>query len=101
MASGGSDRDAEYALSMLLQMGTVTEYQNSETALKGLASLNTKVPVLIVFYFLGLLTEFTTSGIKALVRRLEKLGSIKVKVLGVQLRGQQGTTDLSSTLRVL
>ncbi|GJV37173.1 hypothetical protein Tco_1409650 [Tanacetum coccineum] len=28
MASGGSDRDAEDALSMLLQMGTVVEYHN-------------------------------------------------------------------------
>nr|GEU83031.1 hypothetical protein [Tanacetum cinerariifolium] len=28
MASGGNDRDAEYALSKLLQMGTVAEYQN-------------------------------------------------------------------------
>ncbi|GKA13562.1 hypothetical protein Tco_0693208 [Tanacetum coccineum] len=28
MASGGSDQDAEYALSKLLQMGTVAEYQN-------------------------------------------------------------------------
>ncbi|GKC93443.1 hypothetical protein Tco_1158885 [Tanacetum coccineum] len=28
MASGGIDRDAEYALSKLLQMGTVAEYQS-------------------------------------------------------------------------
>ncbi|GJR23240.1 hypothetical protein Tco_0971767 [Tanacetum coccineum] len=28
MASGGSDRDAEYALSKLLQIGTVAEYEN-------------------------------------------------------------------------
>ncbi|GJS27000.1 hypothetical protein Tco_0487620 [Tanacetum coccineum] len=28
MASGGSDRDAKDALSKLLQMGTVAEYQN-------------------------------------------------------------------------
>ncbi|GJT77679.1 hypothetical protein Tco_1044404 [Tanacetum coccineum] len=28
MASGGSDRDAEYALSKLLLIGTVAEYQN-------------------------------------------------------------------------
>ncbi|GKA83837.1 hypothetical protein Tco_1027116 [Tanacetum coccineum] len=27
MASGGSDRDAKYALSKLLQMGTVAEYE--------------------------------------------------------------------------
>ncbi|GJS39154.1 retrotransposon protein, putative, ty1-copia subclass [Tanacetum coccineum] len=37
---------------------------------------------------------------KSLVRRLEKLGLIKVKVLGVRFRGQQGATDLSSTIRV-
>ncbi|GJR92116.1 hypothetical protein Tco_0216127 [Tanacetum coccineum] len=54
MASGGSDRDAEYALSKLLQIGTVAEYQNEFEMLinkvKGISE--------------SLLTSFYISGLK-------------------------------------
>ncbi|GJY39055.1 hypothetical protein Tco_0425419 [Tanacetum coccineum] len=39
MASGGSDRDVKNALSKLLQMGTVAEYQNEPTTLGEASSL--------------------------------------------------------------
>nr|GEZ64963.1 paramyosin-like isoform X1 [Tanacetum cinerariifolium] len=53
MASGGSDPDAKYALSKLLQMGTVTGYQNE---FEMLINRVTGIPesLLIPFYISGL-----------------------------------------------
>ncbi|GJW82413.1 hypothetical protein Tco_0146388 [Tanacetum coccineum] len=59
MASGDIDRDAEYALSKLLQMGTVAEYQNEFEML-----------IKIVTIPKSLLKSFYISGLKLDLQRL-------------------------------
>ncbi|GJV17984.1 hypothetical protein Tco_1363307 [Tanacetum coccineum] len=58
MASAGSDRDAEYALSKLLQMGTVAEYQNEFEMLINRVTGISK----------SLLKSFYISGLKVALR---------------------------------
>ncbi|GJW36307.1 hypothetical protein Tco_0059227 [Tanacetum coccineum] len=58
MASGGSDRDAEDALSKLLQMGTVAEYQNDfEMLINRVTGISE-----------SLLTSFYISGLKLTIQ---------------------------------
>ncbi|GKB10797.1 hypothetical protein Tco_0844720 [Tanacetum coccineum] len=58
MASGGSDRDAEDALSKLLQMGTVAEYQNEfEMLINRVTGISE-----------SLLTSFYISGLKLTIQ---------------------------------
>ncbi|GJT70253.1 hypothetical protein Tco_1029539 [Tanacetum coccineum] len=54
MVSGGSDRDAEYALSKLLQMGTVAEYESKFVVLANRVTWISE----------SLLTSFYISGLK-------------------------------------
>nr|GEX53785.1 reverse transcriptase [Tanacetum cinerariifolium] len=54
MASGGSDQNAEYALSKLLQMGTVVEYESEFVVLANRVTRISK----------SLLTSFYISGLK-------------------------------------
>ncbi|GJY96610.1 hypothetical protein Tco_0513520 [Tanacetum coccineum] len=75
MASAGRDRDAEYALSKLLQMGTVVEYQREfEKLLKRVTGISESL--LKSFYIYGLKPALQCVLLKSNPRTLEEAFSL-------------------------
>ncbi|GJZ96257.1 hypothetical protein Tco_0668591 [Tanacetum coccineum] len=74
MASDGSDPDAEYALSKLLQMGTVAEYQNEFEML--IKQVTTPKSLLKSFYISGLKPALQCALFRSNPKALEEAFSL-------------------------
>ncbi|GJW32569.1 hypothetical protein Tco_0052601 [Tanacetum coccineum] len=75
MASGGSDRDAEYALSKLLQMGTVAEYESKFVVLANRVT-GISESLLTSFYISGLKLDLQCLLLRSNPKTLEEAFSL-------------------------
>ncbi|GJV48080.1 hypothetical protein Tco_1438292 [Tanacetum coccineum] len=93
MASGGSDRNAEYELSKLLQMGTVAEYQDEfEKLINRVTRISESL--LTSFYISGLKL---TLSIELLRRKREQIIKMKADII-LSLRSELASPKIKWSL---
>ncbi|GKB99224.1 hypothetical protein Tco_0985361 [Tanacetum coccineum] len=105
MASGGSDQNAEYALSKLLKMGTVAEYK-SEFVILANRVTNISANLLKSFYISGLKLELQRELFRSRPTTLGEAFSF-ARITEARFEDEQSTTaiakpnELTATFKIL